>query len=820
MNISYNWLKDYLSIDLDIQKVSEILTDIGLEVGGYEEIQTIKGGLKGLVVGEVLTCVKHPNADKLSVTTVNIGNSDILPIVCGAPNVAAGQKVVVATVGAELYSGNESFTIKKSKIRGELSQGMICAEDEIGLGASHDGIMVLDPSAIPGTAAKDYFHVESDFQIEIDITPNRIDGASHIGVARDLAAFLQQTDESVQVRWPSVEAFKVDNTSLPIDVSVENQEACPRYSGLTISGVTVQDSPDWLKKKLVSIGLAPINNIVDITNFVLHETTQPLHAFDAAHIKGNKVLVKTLPQNTLFTTLDEEERKLDERDLMICNEEEGMCIAGVFGGLSSGVSSGTQNIFLESAYFNPVWVRKTAKRHTLSTDSSFRFERGTDPNKTVYALKRAALLIKEIAGGSISSEIVDVYPERIMPKEVSVSYTNIQRLIGKDLPHSTIKKIVKSLEMDILSENEDQLVLSIPTYRVDITREVDVVEDVLRIYGYNNVDISNSVKSTIIHSVKPDDHTLKNLVANVFNGMSYTEIMSNSLTKSAYYSKLETFPENKSVKVINPLSNDLESMRQTLLFGGLESVAFNKNHKQPNLRLYEFGNCYQLSDNQSDKHSVKAYNQHQTLGIFVTGNTNEQSWFAKEEKVSVYELKSVVDNILLRIGIDKNKVKLAELSNDIWSGGLTYTTHSGQILVNFGAISSKLLSTFKMDDEVFYAEINWDVALKLTLQSKVQFTEINKFPEVKRDLSLLVDKHITYAELEKIGYKTDNKILQRINLFDVYEGKNIPTGKKSYAMSFYLQDKDKNLVDKVIDKVMNKLMNSYKHQLSAEVRGN
>ncbi len=819
MNISYNWLKDYLNIELEVEKVSSILTDIGLEVGSIEEIQAVKGGLKGLVIGEVLTCETHPNADKLSKTTVNVGNDTILPIVCGAPNVAAGQKVVVATVGTELYDGDASFKIKKSKIRGEVSEGMICAEDEIGLGASHDGIMVLDASAVPGTEAKSYFNLESDYCIEVDLTPNRVDASSHIGVARDLAAYLQFHNEEARFSWPDVSNFKVDNTDYLIKVSIENQEACPRYTGVTISNVKIQESPEWLQKKLLAIGMNPINNVVDITNFVLHETGQPLHAFDGAQIAGDEIIVKTLVDKSKFVTLDEQERELSAADLMICNATEGMCIAGVFGGAKSGVTDSTTKIFLESAYFNPVWVRKTAKRHILSTDSSFRFERGVDPQKTIYALKRAALLIKELAGGEISSDIVDIYPNEIKAAEVEISFKNVNRLIGADLQKEQVLSILDKLEFELIQSNDDLALVKVPTYRVDVTREADVIEEILRIYGYNTVEISASVKSTIIHSVKPDDHKLKNLVATVLNGTGYTEIMSNSLTKTSYYNQLESYPANQSVNIFNPLSADLGAMRQTLLFGGLESIAHNRNHKNPNLSLYEFGNVYAINPDKVSDNPITKYHQNQALGLFLTGEMNDQNWFSKSTSTTFYDLKTIVENILERLGISKAQLKLSELSSDIFNGGLLYQTYNKQDVVKVGGISNAILSTLKIDAEVFYAEFNWDVVLQLAAKAKTTSKEINKFPAVKRDLALLVDKAVKYEELEAIAFKTEGKLLQQVNLFDVYEGKGVPEGKKSYAISFYLQDAEKSLVDKVIDKTMNKLMGAYKHRLNAEVRG-
>jgi phenylalanyl-tRNA synthetase beta chain len=651
MDISYNWLKDYINTDLPADDIAKILTDLGLEVGSVETIDTVKGGLRGLVVGEVLTCEKHPNADKLSVTTVNTGQGEPLPIVCGAPNVAAGQKVVVATVGTTLYPDENGFEIKKAKIRGEKSEGMICAEDEIGLGTSHDGIIVLEPETKTGTPAAEYFNIESDIRIEVDLTPNRIDGASHIGVARDLAAFLKLKDASAEVKWPSVDGFKIDNHEWPVSVKVENPEACTRYSGLTISGLTIKESPDWLKNRLLAIGLTPINNVVDITNFILHELGQPLHAFDGDKIKGDKVLVKTLKTGTKFTTLDEKERELNNQDLMICNAEEGMCIAGVFGGVDSGVSDKTTKIFLESACFNPVFVRKTARRHTLNTDASFRFERGTDPNITLYALKRAALLIKEVAGGAISSEIVDIYPEPVKHHDVEISLTHVDRLIGKKIEPSQIRKILKALDIDIVAEANGVWRLAVPPYRVDVQREADVIEEILRVYGYNNVEAPGKLNSTIVYADKPNIGKLRNTIASQLVGAGFDEIMSNSLTKAAYYENSESYPEDKVVKLANPLSSDLNGMRQTLLFNALEAVRHNRNRQNQDLRLFEFGNCYSLNP-AKPAGEVKGYKEDEKLALVVTGNKTSGIWNSEDQKVSFFDLKTWSYNIVERKGLD------------------------------------------------------------------------------------------------------------------------------------------------------------------------
>ncbi len=816
MNISYNWLKNYLNIDLAPKQVSEILTDIGLEVGGIEEIQSIKGGLEGLVIGEVLTCEKHANADKLSVTTVNIGGNEPLPIVCGAPNIAAGQKVVVATVGSVLYNGDESFTIKKSKIRGEQSMGMICAEDEIGLSSNHDGIMVLPDDLEVGILAKDYFKVENDTIIEIDLTPNRVDGSSHYGVARDLAAYLKQHQKNTKLSLPVIDQFKVENTNYPVKVSVENTEACPRYCGVTISDVTVKESPEWLQTRLKSIGLTPINNIVDITNFVLHELGQPLHAFDGDEITGSELIIKTLADGTEFITLDEEKRKLSNHDLMICNAEEGMCIAGVFGGLKSGVSNKTTKIFLESAYFNPVWVRKTAKRHTLSTDASFRFERGVDPNMTLFALKRAALLIKEVAGGTISSEVTDIYPNVIPNFTIDVTYSNISRLIGKVLDKESIKNILVALDIEITSESENGLKLSVPPYRVDVQREADIIEEILRIYGYNNIEMPESVNSTIVYAVKPDDHKTKNTIANQLNAQGFSEIMCNSLTKASYYESLETYPRQNVVELANPLSNDLNGMRQTLLFGGLESILHNINRRNSDLKLFEFGNTYNyIAD--GNKNDLNSYNEVQSLALFMVGNKSGVNWNTPEQSLSFFDLKNQVENILIRLGLSFADFQEEETQSDLFSEGLSYT-QDDKTIIDFGLVNGKQLKAFDINIPVYFAELKWDIILKKSSKKEVKYTEISKFPEVKRDLALVIDKEITFAQIKHIAQKTEKKLLKRVTLFDVFEGSKIGANKKSYAVSFILQDKTKTLNDKQIDKIMSKLMSSYERDLGAQIR--
>lgn len=819
MNISYNWLKEYINIDLEVNALAEVLTDIGLEIGGVEMVQSIKGGLEGLVVGEVLTREQHPNADKLSKTTVDVGAGEPLDIVCGAPNVAAGQKVVVATVGTTLYSGDESFVIKKSKIRGEVSLGMICAEDEIGVGNSHDGIMVLPADTAVGTLAKDFFNVETDYVFEVDLTPNRVDAASHIGVARDIAAYLALNGDKQAVNYPDVSDFKVESIDYPVEVIVENTEACPRYCGVTISGVEVKESPAWLQNRLKAIGLAPINNVVDVTNYVLHELGQPLHAFDGAKVDGDKVIVKSLTEGTAFTTLDEQERKLSDKDLMICNENDGMCIAGVFGGLDSGVTESTTKIFLESAYFNPVWVRKTAKRHTLSTDSSFRFERGVDPNNTLVALKRAAKLICEVSGGHISSEVTDLYPEKIAPFDVTLKLSHVKRLIGKDLGVDTIKTILSALDIEIASENGDVLELKVPTYRVDVQREADVIEDILRIYGYNNVETTDSVRSTITYSSKPDDHKLKNLIADQLVAAGFNEIMNNSLTKAAYYNDLETYPADNSVMIHNPLSQDLNAMRQTLLFGGLETVLYNANRKNPDLKLFEFGNCYFLDKEEkaAGDEVLSGYSEAQHLLLLLSGRKVTENWNSSSDDVSIYELKAHVENILKRMAFKMGDLVCGTFENEMIKG-VTYLTKKGETLVSFGEVDFDIRKKFDIDVPVLVADFNWDVLINASVRNKVAFAGIPKYPEVRRDLALLIDKSVTFAELESIAYKTERKLLREVGLFDVYEGKNLPEGKKSYALSFILRDDAKTLKDKQIDKVMKKLMDNYKKEVGAEIR--
>ena len=820
MNISYNWLKEYLDFDLEPEEVAAALTSIGLETGGVEEVQTIKGGLEGLVIGEVLTCEEHPNSDHLHITTVNVGGEAPLQIVCGAPNVAAGQKVVVAVNGTKLYDGDECFTIKRSKIRGVESNGMICAEDEIGIGTDHNGIIVLPADAVVGTLAKDYYNVKSDYVLEVDITPNRVDATSHFGVARDLAAYLKQNGKPAELRRPSVDAFKIDDETPGVEVVVENTEACPRYSGVTIKGVTVKESPEWLQNRLRVIGLRPINNVVDITNFILHELGQPLHSFDAGKIKGNKVIVKAAEAGTKFVTLDGVERTLTDRDLMICNVEEPMCIGGVFGGLDSGVTEETTDVFLESACFHPTWIRKTARRFGLNTDASFRFERGLDPNNTMYVLKRAALLIQELAGGKITGAVQDVYPAVAEPYTVEVTYEKINTLIGKVIPVETVKSILESLEMKIVSETAEGLVIDVPVYRIDVQRDVDVIEDILRIYGYNNVEIPSTLKSSLTTKGEHDkSNKLQNLVAEQLVGCGFNEILNNSLTRAGYYDGMETYPSKNLVMLLNPLSTDLNAMRQTLLFGGLESISHNANRKNADLKFFEFGNCYYFdAEKKNPEKSLAAYTENYHLGLWVTGKKVSNSWAHADEESSVYELKAYVENIFLRLGLNMRNLVVGNLVDDIYATALSVQTKGGKRLATFGIVTKKILKAFDIDNEVYYADLNWKELMKAIRSVKISYTEISKFPAVKRDLALLIDKKVQFAEIEKIAYETEKKLLKEVSLFDVYEGKNLEAGKKSYAVSFLLQDETQTLNDKMIDKIMSKLVKNLEDKLDAKLR--
>ena len=820
MNISYNWLKDYLDFDLQPDEVAAALTSIGLETGGVEEVQTIKGGLEGLVIGEVLTCEEHPNSDHLHITTVDVGGTEPLQIVCGAPNVAAGQKVVVAVNGTKLYDGDECFTIKRSKIRGVESNGMICAEDEIGIGTDHAGIIVLPAEAVVGTPAKEYYNVKSDYVLEVDITPNRVDATSHFGVARDLAAYLKQNGKPADLKRPNVDAFKINDETPAIEVVVENTEACLRYSGITIKGVTVKESPEWLQNRLKVIGLRPINNVVDITNYILHGVGQPLHSFDADKIKGNKVVVRSATEGSKFVTLDGVERTLTDRDLMICNVEEPMCIAGVFGGLDSGVTEQTRNVFLESATFHSTWIRKTARRFGLNTDASFRYERGLDPNQTIEVMKRAALLIQEVAGGTITGAVQDIYPVPVAPYRVELAYDKVNTLIGKVIPVETVKSILESLEMKIVSETAEGLVIDVPVYRIDVQRDVDVIEDILRIYGYNNVEFSDNVKSNLSYQTPTDrSYKLQNLISEQLCGCGFNEILNNSLTRSAYYDSLSTYPVSHCVMLMNPLSADLNCMRQTLLFGGLESVEHNAKRKNGNIRFFEFGNCYDYNiDHKKEGETLAEFSEDYRLGLWVSGSRVDNNWAHSNEKSSVYELKAYVENILVRLGVNLQKVIFGKLVNDIYSAGLSITTSSGRQLGTMGIVNPKVCKEMDIETEVYYAELSWTLLMKEIKKSKVTFSEVSKFPAVKRDLALLLDKNVQFAEIEKIATESERKLLKGVTLFDVYEGKNLSAGKKSYAVSFYLQDEGKTLNDKQIDAIMKKIQTNLEQKLGAQLR--
>ncbi len=819
MKISYNWLKQYLDIDVEAEELSKVLTNCGLEVETTEEFCSVKGGLKGCLIGEVKTKEKHPDADKLCVTTVDVGKEDLLHIVCGAPNVEAGQKVVVATVGTTLYTAKGELVLKKAKIRGEVSEGMICAEDELGLGESHAGIMVLDADAKIGTPASDYFKIENDFIFEIGLTPNRADAMSHIGVARDAAAALSCLKQKVyNLNKPSVDGFKIDNNDFPISVVVEDSKACPRYAWITVKGVKVAESPAWLQNRLKSVGLRPINNIVDITNFVLLESGQPLHAFDADKIQGKKVIVKKLQGGAKFITLDETERELLADDLMICNESEGMCIAGVFGGTKSGVTDKTENIFIESAYFDPVHVRKTSKHHGLKTDASFRFERGVDPDMIPFALKRAAMLMKELAGGTISSEIVDVYPNPIGVFRVNISYVNVDKLIGKAIDRELIKKILTSLGIVILSETETSLELSVPPFKVDVKREVDVVEEILRIYGYNNVEEPEHFKISPSKTPFPDKEKIKNTISDYLSSCGFSEIMNNSFTGASSVEGLTSFQSEYDVKLLNPLSSDLAVMRQSLLFGGLESIAYNHNRKNFNLKFYEFGKVYQYNKNSEIKSALPGYHEKEQLAIFVNGSVNPENWnTGKENPVSFFFLKAYVNNVFNRAGIKMESFKIKEFNNDIFSEGLEYISKNKSI-AQFGSVSNALLKKAGIKQTVFYAVIEWEDLVKLSGKNKVLFKDVPKFPEVRRDLALLVDKKIKFSEIEELAYKTEPGLLKQVNLFDVYEGEKIADDKKSYAVSFTILDEEKTMADAEIERIMNKLIKVYTEKLQAIIR--
>ena len=806
MKISYNWLKQFLKIDAPSEDISNILTDLGLEVEMVEKYQSVKGGLEGVVVGHVLTCEKHPDADRLNITTVDIGIGAPIQIVCGASNVAAGQKVPVATIGTKLFDQEGvAFEIKKGKIRGQESHGMICAEDELGLGTSHDGIMILDESLTPGTPAAKVFNIENDEVFEIGLTPNRADAMSHMGVARDLRAGLLQKNASLELITPSVSKFKVDKRTLKIDINVTDSKLVPRYCGVTISGITIKDSPSWLQNRLKAIGLTPKNNVIDVTNYVLHELGQPLHAFDASQITGN-ITVKTVAAGTKFTTLDSIERTLHEEDILICDEKGPLCIAGVFGGKNSGVSENTSSIFLESAYFNPVAIRKTAKRHGLSTDASFRFERGIDPEITQYALKRAAILIQEVAGGDITSDIIDIYPKKIEDFAVFLNYEKAFKLIGQELPKETIKKIVASLDIKVNSSSDAGLGLIIPAYRVDVQREVDVIEEILRVYGYNNISFSNKLNATVTNSPRNEDYKVQNIIANQLNSLGFHEMMANSLTTPDYVSLSEQLKEEHNVTILNPLSNDLSAMRQSMLFSGLEAISYNINRRNSDLKLFEYGKSYRKLPS---GHSEKKH-----LTLFTTGNRIAESWTTPQKPSDFFLFKGYVSAILERLGI--SKTQNIPFSNDIFAEGIAFAL-GNDTLVEMGTVKKSIVKHFDIKQEVFYAEFHWDLVLKL-LSNKVKFTAIAKYPEVRRDFALLVDANVAFESIYKVAVQTEKSLLKDINLFDVYEGKNLPEGKKSYAVSFTIQDTTKTLTDVQIDKIMGKLQSNFESELGAQLR--
>jgi phenylalanyl-tRNA synthetase beta chain len=817
MKISYNWLKDYLDINVDPDELSTILTGIGLEVEALEEWESVKGGLRGVVIGEVLSCKKHPDADKLSLTTVDTGSGEPLQIVCGAPNVASGQKVPVATVGTILYKGNESFEIKKSKIRGELSEGMICAEDELGLGTLHEGIMILDKNAIPGTPASEYFKVVNDHIFVIGLTPNRIDSGSHFGIARDLAAWFSVNGiKKLKAKKPSVEAFKPDNNSTPYEVIIENKNACPRYTGITISDVYIKESPEWLKNKLKAVGFNPINNVVDITNYVQYEIGQPLHSFDADMIEGKKVIIRNLPEKSKFITLDSVERSLSSKDLMICNEKEGMCIAGVFGGIKSGVTAQTKNIFLESAYFNPVSIRKTSKRHGLQTDASFRFERGADPEISDWALKRAAMMIREIAGGKITSDVVDVYPEKIERQKVNVTFSGIDRLIGKKIDHQVIRDILSSLDMKILSEAGDSMLLEIPLYRVDVQKEADVIEEILRIYGYNNVEIGDHVNSILNFSEKPDKEKLVNIVSDMLSANGFSEIMCNSLTPASFYDN-DDFDKESLAVLANPLSSDLNAMRQSLLYGGLSSVAWNINRQNPDLKLYEFGNIYFFKKPEKPFPAASDYTEKKSLDIFITGKTGQQRWNCKPVSTDFFNLKSAVEMVFSRLGIDIKGLKRGESTKKYFAESISWI-YKNDTVASAGRVSKEYLSKFDIGQDVYYAHIEWGSILKMVKDHAVRYSELPKYPWVRRDLALLIDQKTRFEQIREIAFRTERNILRDIDLFDVYESESLGAGKKSYAVSFILQDAQRTLTDKNIEKTMNSISSALEKELGATIR--
>ena len=820
MNVSFNWLKRYLDCDLSAERIAEILTELGLEVEEFEKIETIKGGLKGVVVGEVLTCEDHPDSDHLHITTVDVGAEAPLQIVCGAANCRQGLKVMCATVGSVLYpiDSDEEFKIKRSKIRGVESLGMLCAEDELGIGRNHEGIMELPAEAVVGTPAKEYLHIADDYLIGIGLTPNRVDAASHIGVARDIAAYLKSRGERVEFKLPSVDGFKVDDTSRTIEVEVINSEAAPRYAGITVSDCKIAPSPEWMQNELRAAGINPKNNLVDITNYVLFELGQPLHAFDADKIEGGKVVVRSANEGEKFVTLDGMERTLTANDLMICSAERPMCIAGVYGGQDSGISDTTVNVFIESAYFHPVWVRKTAKRFGLNTDASFRFERGIDPNIQVYALKRAAMLMQELAGGRITSEIIDINPTPARDFEFEFSLERARKLIGKNIPEETFMTILESLDVKVLGREGEVLTVAVPPYRVDVQREADLIEDVLRVYGYNNIEISDHVNSTLSYAPKPDKARLQNVASDFLTSNGYTEIMSNSLTKASYYENSTSYPAERCVKILNPLSQDLNVMRQTLLFNALEAVELNVNRRNGNLKMYEVGNCYAFNaEKASEENTLAKYEENNRIGITVTGLKTQLTWNSKEETASFFTLRAIVERLLKRFGVDIYALQSESLECDLYADAIVFK-HGPNEVVRMGVVSPIIRKKFDIKQDVYFAEVDFDQLVKMTKKAKVQFKELSKFPEVKRDLALLVNKNVTFSQLRSIAFATEKKLLKSVSLFDVYEGDKLPEGKKSYALSFILEDKNQTLTDKQIERTMANLQTQLEQKAGAEVR--
>lgn len=819
MTISYNWLTEYLNTDLTPEQIATVLTDIGLEVDKFEKMEAVRGGLEGVVVGEVLTCEKHPDADKLNITSVNVGGEEPLQIVCGAPNVAAGQKVLVATVNTTLYPNGEEegFKIKRSKIRGVESLGMICAEDELGIGESHDGIMVLAADAVAGTPAIEQLALKGDYVIEIGLTPNRVDAASHFGVARDLAAYLKANNMKCELSLPSVEKFAKDADGRKISIEVQDKEGAPRYSGLTITDIEIAPSPEWMQNYLRAVGINPKNNVVDITNFVLHETGQPLHAFDADKVSGDKIVVRTCPEGTKFTTLDEAERTLSADDMMICNAEKPMCIAGVFGGMESGVSDSTKAIFLESAYFNPVRVRKTARRFGLNTDASFRYERGADPNMVIYALKRAAMLIQQYAGGKVTTDITDIYPTPVEHFRFDLSLDYMNRLIGKEIPADTVRTIIASLDIAIEKEENGVLSVAVPPFRVDVQREADLIEDILRIYGYNNIAVPAKVSSTLTYELKPNKDKLTNMVADYLTSNGFTEIMSNSLTREAYYTDLKSFPAENCVKMLNPLSIDLNVMRQTLLFNAMEAIQLNANRKNADLKLYEFGNVYRYDASKKEEGGLAPYSETAKLAIAITGADREASWNVKPMPTDFFYLRGYAEKLLKRFGLDIYSLKNESLESDIFGDALSFSLN-GKELMQMGVVSAKIRDAFDLKSDVYFLEMDFGLLINATKKHKITVTELSKYPEVKRDLALLVDKEVSFSRLRELAFQTEKKLLKSVSLFDVYEGKNLPEGKKSYALSFILEDDTKTLTDKVIDKIMSSLTARFERECGATIR--